>query len=99
MDGVEVYTDGGPMTGEKKTANVILAGTDRVAIDAVGLAVLKHCGANKTIMGKKIFDQDQIKRAVAIGIGICRPEQIEIVTADPESRSFADRLLSILSQG
>ena len=96
LDGVEVFTDGGPMTGEMKTANVILAGTDRVAIDAVGLAVLKDLGSNQTIMGRKIFEQDQIKRAVEIGLGVSGPDQIEIKTGDPESRTYAERLKSIL---
>lgn len=99
MDGVEVFTDGGPMTGELKTANVVLAGTDRVAIDAVGLAVLKELGSNKTIMDRRIFDQDQMKRAVEIGLGISGPEQIEIKTKDPESRAYADKLQSILLKG
>ena len=96
LDGVEVFTDGGPMTGEMKTANVILAGTDRVAIDAVGLAVLKDLGSNQTIMARKIFEQDQIKRAVEIGLGVSGPDQIEIKTGDPESRTYAERLKSIL---
>ena len=99
MDGVEVFTDQGPMTGERKTANVILAGTDRVAIDAVGLAVLKEQGSNETIMGRKIFEQDQMKRAVEIGLGVTGPEQIEIVTKDPASKVYAEKLKSILLQG
>lgn len=99
MDGVEVFTDGGPMTGEMKTANVILAGTDRVALDAVGVAVLKDLGANETIMGRRIFEQDQIKRAVEIGLGISGPEQIEIKTQDPDSRAYADKLQSLLLRG
>ena len=99
MDGVEVFTDLGPMTGERKTANVILAGTDRVAIDAVGLAVLKEQGSNETIMGRKIFEQDQMKRAVEIGLGVTGPDQIEVITRDSESRAYADKLKSILLQG
>lgn len=99
MDGVEVFTDGGPMTGEKKEANVMLAGPDRVAIDAVGLAVLKEAGSNQTIMGRKIFQQEQIKRAVEIGLGVTGPEQIEIRTPDHESRAYADKIHSILMEG
>ena len=96
MDGVEVFTDGGPMTGEMKKANVVLAGTDRVAVDAVGLAVLKELGSNQTIMGRKIFEQDQMKRAVELGLGISSPDQIEIKTGNQESRAYAERLKSIL---
>ncbi len=98
MDGVEVFTDGGPMTGELKTANVILAGKDRVAMDAVGLAVLKDLGSNDTIMGKKIFEQEQMKRAVEIGLGVTGPEQIRIVTGNAESKAYAAKLKSILDK-
>jgi uncharacterized protein (DUF362 family) len=96
MDGVEVFTDGGPMEGTRKNANVILAGTDRVAIDAVGLAVLKEKGSNSTIMGRKIFEQDQMKQAVAIGLGVKGPDQIRIVTGDTESKAYGEKLESIL---
>jgi uncharacterized protein (DUF362 family) len=96
MDGIEVFTDGGPMEGTRKRANVILAGTDRVAIDAVGLAVLKEVGANDTIMGRKIFEQDQMKQAVAIGLGVSGPDQISILTNDVESKAYADKLTDIL---
>jgi uncharacterized protein (DUF362 family) len=98
MDGVEVFTDGGPMTGELKKGNVILAGNDRVAMDAVGLAVLKDLGSNDTIMGKKIFEQEQMKRAVEIGLGVTGPEQIRIVTRDAESKAYASKLKSILDK-
>ena len=96
MDGVEVFTDGGPMEGTLKKADVILAGTDRVAMDAVGLAVLKEQGANSTIMDRKIFEQEQMKHAVAIGLGINGPEQIGIVTGDAESEAYGKKLESIL---
>ena len=41
MDGVVAFTDGGPSQGALKQANVIVAGDDRVAIDAVRY-FLKH---------------------------------------------------------
>jgi len=99
MDGMEVFTDGGPMTGEQKRADMILAGTDRVAMDAVGLAVLKLLGSNEAIMHTKIFDQEQIARAVELKLGIERPENIEIITDDNKSADYADRLQEILSKG
>jgi len=99
LDGIEVFVDGGPMTGEKKTANLFLAGDDRVAVDAVGIAVLKELGSNEAIMGRKIFEQEQIMRAVELGIGIASPDQIEIITPDKESRKYAEKLKSILARG
>ncbi len=99
LDGIEAFVDRGPMEGERKRADVIIAGTDRVAADAVGLAVLKEIGSNKAIMGKKIFEQEQIARAVEIGLGATGPEGIEIVTGDAESKEYAERLRAILSRG
>jgi hypothetical protein len=70
-----------------------------VAVDAVGLAVLKELGANEAIMGRRIFEQEQIARAVALGLGAAGPGDIELVTADAESRAYASRLEGILAAG
>jgi uncharacterized protein (DUF362 family) len=99
MDGVEVFVDGGPMTGTKKEANVFLASSDRVALDAAGVAVLKDLGSNDAIMSSNIFEQEQIKRAVELNLGTGNPDQIEFITPDRPSRLYAERLKSILSQG
>jgi uncharacterized protein (DUF362 family) len=99
LDGIEVFVDGGPMEGSKKRADVIIAGTDRIAIDAVGLAVLKEIGSNKAIMGKKIFEQEQIARAVQLGLGATGPGDIDIIAGDEASLRYAERLRSILLKG
>lgn len=97
MDGVDVFTDGGPSNGNRVTANVFVGGTDRIAVDAVGVAILKELGSNATIMGRKIFEQDQIARAAELGLGITAPDQIELVTGDAESRAFADKIKARLA--
>jgi uncharacterized protein (DUF362 family) len=99
LDGIEAFTDQGPMSGTRKRADVILAGTDRVAIDAVGLALLKSLGSNKAIMDTKIFEQEQVARAAALGLGASGPDEIEIVTSDAKSAQYADRIRTILRQG
>jgi uncharacterized protein (DUF362 family) len=99
LDGVAAFTDGGPSRGELKAGNVMIAGDDRVAVDAVGLAMLKLLGANHAIMDRKIFEQEQIARAVELGLGAPGPEAIEIVTAEADSRTCADALRRILDQG
>jgi uncharacterized protein (DUF362 family) len=76
---------------------VIIAGTDRVAIDAVGLAVLKSLGANPQIMNTKIFKQEQIARAVELGLGVAGSDQIEIV-ADERGKLYAEELMQILQK-
>ncbi len=99
MDGVDAFVDGGPSRGKPVQAGIIVAGTDRIAVDAVGLAILKHLGSNDAIMSTKIFEQEQIQRAVELGLGVSGPGQIELVTGDPESRAFTDLLKPILAQG
>jgi uncharacterized protein (DUF362 family) len=99
LDGVSAFTDGGPSSGEVKQGNVVLAGDDRVAVDAVGLAVLKELGANAAIMGRRIFEQEQIARAVELGLGVSGPGEIELVTSDAESQAYASRLERILADG
>jgi uncharacterized protein (DUF362 family) len=99
LDGVDAFTDGGPGTGELKSGNVVLAGDDRVAVDAVGLAVLKELGANAAIMDRPIWRQEQIARAVELGLGAAGPDRIEIVTGDAESRAYASALEAVLARG
>jgi uncharacterized protein (DUF362 family) len=99
LDGIEAFVDGGPAHGTNKRADVILAGTDRIAMDAVGLAVLKKLGSNRDIMKRKIFQQDQIERAVELGLGVSGPKEIEIITGDKESGSYAEKLTEVLMEG
>jgi uncharacterized protein (DUF362 family) len=99
LDGLTAFTDRGPSHGTRKEAGVILAGTDRIAIDAVGLAILKDLGSNRDIMEKKIFEQEQISRAVELGLGVARPQDVEIITDDENGRRYSGRLQAILAQG
>jgi len=99
LDGVEAFVDGGPMVGKRAKADVILASTDRVATDAVGLAVLKSLGSNAAIMKPKVFEQEQIARAAELGVGVGSPFQIEIVAGDESSTAYGNRIMSILKVG
>jgi uncharacterized protein (DUF362 family) len=99
LDGVTAFTDGGPSHGELAPANVMIAGDDRVAVDAVGLAALKAAGANDAIMRRGIFEQEQIARAVELGLGARAPGEIELIAGDDASRALADRLRAILARG
>ena len=99
MDGIVAFTDGGPGQGERKQGNVMIGGDDRVAVDAVGLAMLKSLGANEEIMGRRIFEQEQMARAAELRLGATGPGSIEIVTADTESAKLADALRAILARG
>jgi len=99
LDGVSAFTDGGPSHGELKQGNIMIAGSDRVAVDAVGLAVLKSLGANQAIMSRGIWQQEQIARAVELGLGAEGSDAIDLITGDAPSRAYADRLRLILAAG
>jgi uncharacterized protein (DUF362 family) len=99
FDGLEAFTKGGPDKGKAVEAGVILAGTDRVAIDAVGVAVLRHLGTTRKVRRGPIFQQQQIARAVELSLGVSSPAQIELVTADAESEAYAAQIRQILDRG
>jgi len=99
LDGVDAFVDGGPATGKVAKGEVFLASADRVAIDAVGVAVLKHLGSNPTIMNTKIFQQEQISRAVELGLGAPSPSAIELLAGDQPSQDYRNRIAAILKQG
>lgn len=99
LDGIDAFVDGGPMTGKRAQGNLFLASADRVAIDAVGLAALKHLGSNAQIMNTKIFEQEQIARAAALGLGAASPSEIDLVAADASSRNSRNAIERLLNQG
>ena len=99
LDGIEAFVDGGPMNGKRAKGNVFLASDDRVAIDAVGVAVLKTLGSINQIMRPKIFEQKQIARAVELGLGAASAREIEVVAANNHSLEYRNRVVQILNKG
>ena len=99
MDGVEAFVDGGPATGKRVRGDVFWASSDRVAVDAVGVAILKDLGSNDSIMGPKIFAQEQIAQAVELGLGAASPSEIEIMPADKSSQEYTGKIIEILKKG
>ena len=95
LDGVDAFVDGGPARGTRVTAGVILASSDRVAIDAVGVAILRSLGTTPQVSRGPIFEQEQIARAAELGLGVKSPAQIELI-ADADSNAFAGTIRDIL---
>jgi uncharacterized protein (DUF362 family) len=86
------------MTGKRVSGKVFLASTDRVGIDAVGLAVLKVLGSNDAVMKPKIFEQEQIARAVELGLGASSPAEIDVIPVDAESQNYCAQVVEALHQ-
>jgi uncharacterized protein (DUF362 family) len=92
MDGVVSFVDGGPMEGTRKDANVFVAGTDKIAIDAVGVALLRMLGTTPEVTQGPIIEQEQLSRAMELGIGISSLEDIEFLADSPESSKMVEKI-------
>ncbi|MEB3322235.1 MAG: DUF362 domain-containing protein [Synechococcaceae cyanobacterium] len=97
LDGVEAFVRGGPEAGVKARPGVILAGSDRVAVDVVAIALLRSLGTTAAVAEGSIWQLEQIRRAVDLGLGAAGADQIEIVTVDPAGQRMADALRTIIA--
>ncbi|MFQ5819410.1 MAG: DUF362 domain-containing protein [Candidatus Heimdallarchaeota archaeon] len=89
LDGTKCFITRGPSSGDLAEPRVMIAGDDRVAVDAVGVAVMKAAGSST--LEKAIWNFGQIRRASEIGIGIDGPEKILLEPIDSTlSDEFAD---------
>jgi uncharacterized protein (DUF362 family) len=99
MDGLEGFADGGPDSGTLVKPQVMIFGADRVAVDAVGVAILRLHGGNATISRGAVFEQEQIARAVQVGLGAKSAQQIDLVTDDSASKQIAEGVRQVLRKG
>jgi len=97
LDGVEAFIDNGPDVGTKVFGDVIIAGTDRIAIDAVGLAILRFLGYKGVAANGPVFGQEQIARAVELGLGVDSPEKIRFLSDDADSQAYIQQILKYLN--
>lgn len=97
IDGVEAFVGGGPEQGERVRANVMLASSDRIAIDAVGIAILRMLGTTSEVSSGSIWSQAQIRRAADLGLGAISADQIELVTDDENSAQLAQKVKPFLT--
>jgi len=98
LDGVTAFVDGGPAVGTRKEANVILASKDRIAIDAVGVAILRILGTTTEVNRASIFEQEQIARAVELNLGVTKPDEIEIITDSKEAEKLVEQIMTKLQE-
>jgi uncharacterized protein (DUF362 family) len=98
MDGLKAYVDGGPEGGREVDPNLLLASTDRVAIDAVGVAILRSYGSTSNVMKGRIFDLDQLRRAATLEIGVKSASEIEVTPINEDSRQAAQKIMDMLKK-
>jgi uncharacterized protein (DUF362 family) len=92
MDATDGFATGGPDKGKIIHPGVIIAGSDRVAIDAVGVALLRSYGTMHDVTKGRIFEQEQIARAAQLGIGIASAKDIRLFPLDKTAESVAVRI-------
>ena len=96
MDGIKAFTTGGPERGTLVEPNLLLASQDRVAIDAVGVAILKMYGAKGKVGEADVFEQDQLRRAAELGFGVKSATEIQLTPLNDESSVESERIEQVL---
>ena len=96
MDGIKAFVTGGPESGSLVEPGLMLASHDRVALDAVGVSILKLYGAKGKVGEADVFEQDQIKRAAELGFGVQSPDQIKLTALNDDALVDVDRIEKVL---
>jgi len=92
MDGIRGFVDDGPERGELVEPNLLLASSDRVALDSVGVAILRSYGAKGKVAQGRIFEQDQLRRAVELGIGVKSASEIKLRSLDSDCKEDVEKI-------
>jgi uncharacterized protein (DUF362 family) len=92
LDAVEGFSSGGPDRGKLIRPGVIISGTDRVAVDAVGVALLRSQGTVPDVMNGAIFGLEQIARAAELGVGVASADRITLIPLDKKGESAAQQI-------
>ncbi len=96
MDGIKAFTSGGPEQGKLAEPNLLLVSRDRIAIDAVGVAILKLFGAKGRVGEVDVFEQDQLRRAADLGFGVKSAADIRLTPLNDEGYAEAERIEQVL---
>jgi uncharacterized protein (DUF362 family) len=94
-DGTMVMIAGGPTSGTAAKADILLLSGDRVALDAVAVALLRTYGTWPRLREKTPWQQRQIARAIELGLGVGDPTRLELVTRSVSAANAGfDRLVA-----
>lgn len=98
MDAIEGFSKGGPVSGTLISPGLLLAGRDRVAIDAAGVALLRIYGTTDAVSKGGVFGQEQIARAAELGLGASAPEDMELIAVNDEAGDICKKIGEKLRQ-
>ena len=91
MDATEGFASGGPDKGKRIRPGLIIGGSDRVALDAVGVALLRVHGTVPDVADGRIFGLEQIARAAELGVGVASAGAIRLVPLDSDGETVHRR--------
>jgi uncharacterized protein (DUF362 family) len=97
LDALQAFIDGGPEKGDTASPNVIAVSRDRVAVDSVGVALLRIHGAGAPLDRTPVFELDQIRRAVELKLGCSRGEEVRFITGDGRSAALGNQISALLT--
>ncbi|MCF2136669.1 MAG: DUF362 domain-containing protein [Candidatus Thorarchaeota archaeon] len=78
MDARRVFVTGGPFNGQIEEPGVIIAGTNILAVDVVGVRLLQRYDA-KNRLDMPVWELPQIRHGVEVGLGVSTNEDIRVV--------------------
>lgn len=96
MDAIQGFSTGGPDTGTLIEPGLLLASRDRVAMDAVGVAILRFHGTTREVRAGKIFQQEQIARAAELGLGVQKAEDIKLIPVNEKAEDACENIRNLL---
>lgn len=83
-DATKCFVTEGPNIGTLREPGIVLASSDVIANDVVGLALLKTLGTVPKIQKNSVWAQPQIKRAVELELGIQSKKEITVTGSNVE---------------
>jgi uncharacterized protein (DUF362 family) len=98
IDAMKAFINKGPETGLVVEPNLIIAGKDRIAVDAVGVAILRYYGTTMEVSKGRIFELDQIRRAAELGVGIQSADEIALTPVNEDSQLIAEDIETIIEK-
>jgi uncharacterized protein (DUF362 family) len=97
VDARKGFRTGGPEAGTLVEPGLFLASRDPVAIDAVGVAILRRYGTTPELTAGPIFAREQLARAAELGIGVESVAAIELRGLDEAGARAAEELRPFLA--
>ena len=93
MDAIKGFSHGRPERGPLIEPKLMLASNDRVALDAVGVALLRIYGTTAEVSRGSIFEQEQISRALELGLS---SGKFEVIPLNREAEGICSEVEGML---